>query len=128
MVAMRIVLICVAGAILSAVLKAQKPELSMGVAIATGLAALFLSLDGLKQAVTTISGMAQGAGISSESAQLLIRATGVTMLAEFGAQLCRDAGESALAGRIELGGRVILLSMAAPLLTSLTGQLTRLLP
>ncbi|NLG24015.1 MAG: hypothetical protein GX558_01560 [Clostridiales bacterium] len=128
MSAMRIVLICVAGAVLSAVLKAQRPELSMGVVIATALAALFLSLDGLKQAVSTIADLAQGAGVSSESAQLIIRATGVTLLAEFGAQLCRDAGESALAGRIELGGRVVLLGMAAPLLAGLTSQLAGLLP
>jgi stage III sporulation protein AD len=128
MTAIRIVLICVAGAIISAVLKAQKPELSLGVAIATGLCALFLSVDGLKQAVATISSLANSAGIQSESASLLIRATGVTLIAEFGAQLCKDAGESALAGRIEMGGRVVLLGMAAPLLTDLTGQLVRLLP
>lgn len=128
MEAIRIVLICVTGAILSLTIRKQKPEMAFGIAIAAGLVAVFMSLDGLNDAVTVISGLAQGAGIGSSSAQLLIRATGIALIAEFGMQLCKDAGESSLAGRIELGGRVVLLGMAAPLLVDLTGRLIQIIP
>ena len=100
----------------------------MGVVIATALCVLAMSLQGFGQAVEAITNLAQSAGIASESSQLLIRATGVTLIVELGSQLCRDAGEGALAGRIELGGRVTLIGMAIPLLFGLTGQLTGLLP
>jgi len=125
---LRVAALCVAGAVMSLTLKAQKPELAVGVALVTGLVAVMMVMPGLSGAVEVVATLSQGAGLKSDSAQLLIRATGVTLIVEFGAGLCKDAGESALASRIELGGRVALLAMAAPLLVGLTGELMRLLP
>ena len=35
-------------------------------------------------------------------------------LVQFGAEICRDAGESAIGSRVELGGRVLILSLTLP--------------
>lgn len=128
MVAVRIVAICVAAAALCAVLRSQHPEMAMALAVVAGLVALGLSMDALSRAANTLSTLAAQSGLSAESTQLLIRATGIALLAEFGAQLCRDAGESSLAGRIEMGGRMVLLGMATPLLSSLMDRLLTILP
>lgn len=117
--AMRAVFLCVAGALVCALLRQQKPEMRTAAAIAVGLAALFLSLDGLGAGVEMLRLLCGEAGMAEENSLLLIRATGIALLAEFGAQLCRDAEESALAGRVELAGRVALMGMSAPLLTGL---------
>ena len=54
-------------------------------------------------------------------------ATGVSLVAEFAAHLCEDAGEKALAGRVELAVRVTLFAMAAPLLTEVVAIVTEAL-
>lgn len=128
MEAVRVAVLCVAGALLCAALRVQKPEMAMACALATGLLALTFCLDGLSGAVQAVRTLSSQSGLSSASTQVLVRATGVALVSDFAAQLCRDAGESALAGRVELAGRVTLLALAAPLLIGLTGQLTRLLP
>ena len=48
-----------------------------------------------------------------------LRGVGIAVTAELGAQLCTDAGESAMAGRITLAGRVAMLSLCLPMLTEL---------
>lgn len=126
--AVRAMLICVAGALVCAMLRVQKPEFRLAVAIAAGLAALALTMDGIASGVSTLTALAQEAGLAGETTGLMMRATGITVLAEFGAQLCRDAGESALAGRVELAGRTFLLTMAAPLLTDLVSRIAGILP
>ena len=128
MEAVQIAALCVAGALLCAALRVQKPEMAMVCALATGLAALMGCLDGLSGAVQTVRTLAERGGLPEDSTQVLIRATGVALISDFAAQLCRDAGESALGGRVELAGRVTLLTLAAPLLLRLTTLLSRLLP
>jgi stage III sporulation protein AD len=44
----------------------------------------------------------------------------VTLAAQFTAELCRDAGEGALASRLELAGRAEILLLALPLIRELT--------
>lgn len=125
---LRAVLLCVAAALVCALMRIQKPEFRMAVAVSAGLAAAALSMGGISEAVGALKSLSSEAGVDGGTASLLLRATGIALIAEFAAQLCRDAEESALAGRVELAGRAALLSMAVPLLTGLTGRLMNLLP
>ena len=127
MAAMRAALLCVAGALACALMRQQKPEMRTAAAIAAGLGALYLSLDGLGAGVEMLRLLSGRAGLDSDGSTLLIRATGIALIAQFGAQLCRDAEESALAGRVELAGRVALIGMTAPLLTGLMEKIEGIL-
>jgi len=128
MPAVKAAFLCVAGALVCALMRTQKPEFRLAAALSVGLAALFLSLDGIREGVSAMRALTEQSGTGAEASSLLIRATGISLIAEFGAQLCRDADESALAGRVELAGRVALLGMCLPLLSQLTSRLASLLP
>lgn len=128
MTVVRAVLMAVAGALTCALLRAQKPEFRMAVSVAAGLLVLMWSMDGIGEGVEAVRDLTGQSGLPEDAASLLLRATGIAVIAEFGAQLCRDADESALAGRVELAGRAALLGLAAPLLAGLSGRLTALIP
>jgi stage III sporulation protein AD len=49
-------------------------------------------------------------------------------IAEFGAEICKDAGESAIASKIELAGKVIIVVMAVPIITSLLDLVLKVMP
>jgi stage III sporulation protein AD len=119
-------LLCVAGALICAVLKEQKPELSLAVAIATGVAAVVIMLPDFKSEIATLSSLADSAGVAQTSVKIMLRACGISIIAEFAAQICQDAGESALAGRIQLGARLALLAMAVPLITEILSRVSSL--
>ena len=55
---------------------------------------------------------------SMEYLSVLIKAIGVCYLTQFSADSCRDAGESSLAGKVELAGKIAILISALPLLDS----------
>ena len=117
MAAVRVAVLCVACAMVCVLLRVQKPEFRPMVGIAAALAALGLilpELEGVAEMFRTLCEPSFG---------VLIRATGIAMLAETGAQMCQDADEQALAGRIYLAARVVLLGMAAPQLTELVREL-----
>lgn len=123
MEAVRIALLLIAAALACAAMRAQRPELSAGVALAAGAAALTMLLPGLRQVASALTLFA-GASRLDGGAALILRATGVSLLTEFAAHICEDAGEKALASRVELAARVTLFAMAAPLLTEVVTAVT----
>lgn len=127
MAAVQAVILCVAGALVCVLLRVQKPEFRMAVSLAAALAALSLMLPELEGAAQLMGLLSEQSGMGDDSLKVLFRSTGIALLAETGTQICRDADEQALAGRIELAARVVLLSMTAPLLTALMQDLTELM-
>ena len=109
-------LICIAGALVCVVLRQTRPEMAVAAALAAGIAAILICMDDIHRAAMAVSALMDVSGLGSERSGVLLRACGIALIAEFAAQVCMDAGESALAGRIKLALRLALIVMALPLL------------
>lgn len=57
--------------------------------------------------------------IDTEYIKLVIKMIGVTYLSEFASSLCKDAGYSAVAGQIELVGKLTILTIGMPIVLAL---------
>lgn len=124
MAAIQIIVLCVAAALIAVTLRADRPEMAMALTMAAGILAVMLALPDLREAVAAFTEISERAGIASESVSLMLRATGIALISEFGAQLCRDADEGTLAQRIEFGGRIAILALSAPVLLQLLNRLS----
>ncbi|HBI03894.1 MAG TPA: stage III sporulation protein AD, partial [Paenibacillaceae bacterium] len=58
----------------------------------------------------------------------ILKIIGIAYIAEFGAQVTRDAGQGAIASKIELAGKVLIMVMAIPILSLIVETIVRLLP
>ena len=124
----KIVSIGIIGALLTLVLRQLRPELAMLCALITGAVLVFSIID---QAALLLAKLAEisarfetDAGIFST----LLKITGVAYIAEFGVQACRDAGENAIASKVELGGKVVMLGLCVPVVMNLLELLSAVLP
>lgn len=120
---LRIAALCVAAALMTLTLRAERPEIARVVAICAGVAAVILSMDAIGDVVSQLAALTQTVALDGGSLGLMLRALGVSVIGEFASGMCRDAGESALAARVEFGSRVALLAMGAPLMVELVNQL-----
>ena len=59
---------------------------------------------------------------------LLIKITGIAFLSEFAVSICKDSGESAIASKIELGTKIIIISMSIPIINALINTVVKILP
>jgi len=57
--------------------------------------------------------------VDMEYIALLMKMIGVTYLSEFASAICRDAGYSAVAGQIELVGKLTILTIGMPIVFAL---------
>ena len=124
MMALKVILICVAAAMMAAVLRRQQPEMAMAVTLAAGTAALAMLSGPMGEAAQAMLRITGRVGMDSGSARTLLRASVIALTAEFAAQLCEDAGEKALGSRVALAARVAMLALTAPVLSELLDLVT----
>lgn len=121
--------LCVAAAMLCALLRVQRPELATVLSLAAGAAVIAMLVGLLKTESPKLEGLGLAFGsMDPDIRSAVLRGAGIAVIADLGAQLCRDAGESALAGRVTLIARVSMLALCAPLvseLAELLGQLAQ---
>jgi stage III sporulation protein AD len=58
----------------------------------------------------------------------VLKITGIAYIAEFGAEVCKDAGEGSIASKIELAGKVTIIVLAVPIITSLLDLIIKVMP
>ena len=114
-------------AMLAALLRVQRPELAMGLGLAAAALVSILLLRQLSPFLSALRRMLAMTTISTENFGVVLKAAGVCLMAQLTADTCRDAGESALAAKAELVGRVLMLLMALPLFEELLTLATSLI-
>lgn len=103
----------------SLVLRAYRPELGLQIAVAAGVLILMLTLDELIALSSFLSETLVRFQIDPGYLKVMLKVIGTAYLAQFAADLCRDAGENAVAGKVELAGRVLILALCLPVLMSI---------
>ncbi len=101
--------------VLAVSIKKTNPEIAMQVSIAAGVIILLAVLPNLTQAVEFITDLSVVSGLT-EGVSLVLKITGIAYLCEFAVQVLRDANEGAIATKVELAGKLIILVLTLPLL------------
>ena len=109
-------------------LKQYKPEFAMYISLLAGILIITLIIDNLTGIVSLIQSISDKANINSQFLSLLIKITGIAFLSEFAVSLCKDSGEGAIASKIELGSKIIIISMSIPIISSLLEIILEILP
>lgn len=109
----------VAAAVLAVVVKNQRPELALVLSLAAGGLLILLSLGHLQTVVGFVGEMSRQYGIREDYIGIALKVTGIAVLADLAVQLCKDAGESAIASKVELGGKAAMVVIALPVIESL---------
>ena len=123
----QVIALSVLVAMLGLVLKNQRPELALQLGIAAGALILLLVADQLVGVISEIEKISAEFGLQSDQLLVVIKVIGMAYLAEFGVQICKDAGENAMAGKVELAGKVMILAAAIPVVSALLQMVTSIL-
>lgn len=110
------------------IIRQFKPEMALVVTLAAGCVILFVVLGSLGKVVEGLQNLAKNSGVQNGYMLPLVQVLGIGYLAEFGSSLCKDAGYASLASKVELAGKVVILLIALPIVTSLMQMIFQLLP
>ncbi len=114
--------------IIIVILKQYKPEFAMYVSLIAGALILFMLLDKLTGIVELLANLSNKAGINNQFLGILLKITGIAFLTEFAVSICQDSGETAIANKIDLGGKVIIIAISIPIISALLELIIKILP
>ena len=109
-------------------LKQYKPEFTIYISLLAGVLILLLVIDELSGIISLLQTFANKVSINGTFLSLLIKITGIAFLSEFAVSICKDSGEVAIANKIEIGTKIIIISMSIPIICSLLEIILSVLP
>ncbi len=125
---LRLSAIAVTTALLSVFLKQNKSPFALLVSMAGGAVLLLYSLPYLRDFFGYGTAFADAAGLDRASLSALLRVVCITLITECAAAMCRDAGESALSKKLEIAGKLMILGLSMPVISSLFEAVVSVIP
>lgn len=110
------------------IIKQYRPEFAVYVSLIAGALILVLVLDKMSGVINLLTNLANKTSINKDFIFLLIKITGIAFLTEFAVSICKDAGESAIATKIDMGGKVMIIAVSIPIISSLLETIIKVLP
>lgn len=124
----QIVAVGVIVTVIAVTLKSIAPEFALAVSIAGSVLIFFIVLPKLSVVIGMLRDMAERVDVNMAYIYIVLRIVGIAYIAEFGAQICADAGETAIASKIELGGKILIMFMSTPILMSVVELILKMMP
>lgn len=124
----KIIGIGITALIIIIILKQYKAEFAVYTSIIAGIAILLLSVSQMSGVISLLKDISSRASISSEFLGIILKITGIAILTEFAVSICQDSGESAIANKIDIGGKIIIITMSIPIISSLLETILKVLP
>ncbi len=122
----KVVLIGLVAVFAALLLKVGKPEFAMAVSLAACVLILLFAGGTLTSVIGDLRKLFDYITLPDGYLKILFKILGVAYLAEFGSALCKDAGQSAVSGQIELVGKLTILAISMPVVTSLFETISRM--
>ncbi len=114
--------------IIIAILKQYKPEFSIYASITAGTIIIFLVMDKIYAIIRLLTNLSNKTGVNAEYLKIILQITGIAILTEFAVSICKDSGETAIASKIDLSGKVIIISMSIPIISALLEIILKIMP
>ena len=89
---------------------------------------LAVSISQISGVINLLKDISSRANINSQFLGIILKITGIAILTEFAVSICQDSGESAIANKIDIGGKAIIITISIPIISSLLETILKVLP
>ncbi len=107
--------------------KQTKPEISILITIVGSIIIIIMSVDLLSSVITSFYGFFETTGVDKVLLTPLLKIIAIGYIAEFGANICVDAGASGVADKVLFAAKLIILVISMPIITTVINMVVALL-
>ncbi len=114
--------------VIAIILKQYRPEFAIYLSMIAGVLILVLIMNKFTGIINLLKSISDKTYINQQFLGILLKITGIAIITEFAVSICSDAGEKAIASKIEIGSKVIIIAMSIPIISSLLELIVEILP
>ncbi|EYE89693.1 stage III sporulation protein AD [Fervidicella metallireducens AeB] len=124
----KVLVIGLLAAMIVVLLKNEKPEIALQISLATGIVIFLLMLSKLTVVVEALQQIALKINIDVIYLNTVLKIIGIAYLASFGVEICKDSGQSSIASKIEFAGKILIITLAIPVLMAVMDMVLKIMP
>ncbi len=124
----RIAAVGICGVIIASMVKGYKPEFAVYIVITTVLVIFIMVIYKLAAVFEFLGEIYDQISYGKSFFPIILKVLAVAYIADFTAQICKDSGESAIAGKVELAGKVMIFYLAVPVMVAVMDLINKMLP
>ena len=109
------------------ILKQYKSEYAILTSVVAGCTILFFAISKVSSIFSLLQNLINTLGINQEFFVILLKITGIAYLIEFASNVCKDAGETAIASKVEIAGKILIVTISIPVISTLLDTLTEVI-
>ena len=123
----KVIVIALVSVVLISILKQHRPEFATYASAIAGIIILFFAINKIAPIISMLKNITEKMGVTSKFFVILLKITGIAYLTEFSSSVCKDSGETAIASKVELAGKILIISVSIPIITTLMQTLLGLI-
>jgi len=114
-------------ALLSITIKQHKPEFGMYISLIAGVIILLAIIRELTPVLDTIGELIDAVSLEAAYGAALLKALAICYITQIACDTCRDSGETAIAAKIEMAGKLAIVLVSLPLFGAVVDIVTDLI-
>mgnify|MGYP002532611831 CR=1 FL=1 len=122
----KIVGVSIFAVIMIIILKNYRPEMALVLSIITGIGIMLYAISKMSSVINVLNDLVSKSGVNTDFLLIIIKVIGIAYIVEFGKNVCIDAGQSSIATKLEMVGKVVIVVLTIPLISSLVNVLVGL--
>lgn len=107
--------------------KDKRSDLAMLIMVASGTIVFIFCLTKLGEIITFLNTIAKRAGIDTVYISIVLKILAICYISSFASEICKDAGCSSLASKVEFAGKIFILMLAVPILLAVLNSILEIL-
>jgi stage III sporulation protein AD len=110
------------------ILRQEKPVMALLLSIVFSILIFIMMMEKMGAIINVMKELTQRAGINYFFMTTILKILGVAYLGEFAAVICQDAGEQAVAKKVEFAAKIMIAVLALPIMVAILESLLELMP
>ena len=124
---LKIVAIALVTVFAQMLIKQTKPEIAILISIVGSILIIILSVNTLSGVISSFYGIFKATNVDTSILTPLLKIIAIGYIAEFGANICQDAGASSVADKVLFSAKVVILIISLPIVTKVIDMVVSLL-
>ena len=124
---LKVILMCLVASVIILLIKKYSPENALTVALAAVSVILLFIIISASDLFSEMRDLFDSFGLDPEIVKITLKALGICYLTGFAADVCRDFGQTSLASKVELAGKVTVVILTLPFVKQILRVATELM-
>ncbi|SFC96657.1 stage III sporulation protein AD [Clostridium uliginosum] len=127
MLIVKVVSLAFIGLFLTLIFQNTKIGMATFISLAVGALILLLMVGQLQEIIIFLRTVADKANIDTVYIGIILKILAIAYLASFTSELCKDAGVSSIATKVEFSGKIMILVLAIPILMAVLNSILQIM-